>query len=144
MSYIFIEICLCVCSSYCVFASDLNTSPTEAQIWTRFSHWLGPYWNWWPWVKPWKIKVTVAQYPFSFHNSLLTSLPWISALLCPIIMKFGMSLRYMPMADLCVNFIQIEWVMTSLWRHLSFLHTIVHISNSIEPTNFLLGTNIQK
>ena len=27
--------------------------------------------------------------------------------------------------------IEIEWVMTSLWRHLSFLQTIVNISNSI-------------
>ena len=25
----------------------------------------------------------------------------------------------------------------------SFLQTIVHISNSIEPTNFILGTNVQ-
>ena len=32
--------------------------------------------------------------------------------------------------------------MTSLWRHLSFLQTIV--SNSIEPTNFILGTNTQQ
>ena len=34
--------------------------------------------------------------------------------------------------------------MTSLWRHLSFLQTIVHISNSIEPTNFVLGTDTQQ
>ena len=34
--------------------------------------------------------------------------------------------------------------MTSLWRHLSFLQTIVHISNSIEPKNFVLGTNTQQ
>ena len=34
--------------------------------------------------------------------------------------------------------------MTSLWRHFSFLQRIVHISNSIEPTNFVLGTNIQQ
>ena len=34
--------------------------------------------------------------------------------------------------------------MTSLWRHLSFLETIVHISNSIEHTNFILGTNTQQ
>ena len=34
--------------------------------------------------------------------------------------------------------------MTSIWRHLSFLQTIVHNSNSIEPTNFVLGTNTQQ
>ena len=31
---------------------------------------------------------------FFLHNSLITSLLCISALLCPVIMKFGMSLRY--------------------------------------------------
>ena len=44
-----------------------------------------------------KVKVTVTQglYPFFLHNSLLTSLFCISALLCLIIMKFSlMSLRY--------------------------------------------------
>ena len=46
----------------------------------------------------------------------------------------------MPLVDLCFNF---EWVMTSLWRHLSFLQIIVHISNSFEPTHFLFGTNVQ-
>ena len=49
-----------------------------------------------------------------------------------------------PFVNLFLNFIKIEWVMTSLWRHLSFLQTIVHISNSIEPTNFVLGTNTQQ
>ena len=34
--------------------------------------------------------------------------------------------------------------MTSLWRHLSFLQTIVHISNSIEPKIFVLGINTQQ
>ena len=33
--------------------------------------------------------------------------------------------------------------MTSLWRDLRFLQTIVHISICIEPTNFILDTNIQ-
>ena len=41
-----------------------------------------------------KVKVTVTQYPFFLHNSLLTSLLCISALLCSIIMKFDLSLRY--------------------------------------------------
>ena len=34
--------------------------------------------------------------------------------------------------------------MMSLWRHLSFLQRNVHISNSIEPTNFVLRTNTQQ
>ena len=49
----------------------------------------------------------------------------------------------MPLVDLGLNLIRFEWVMTSLWRHLSFLQTIVNISNSIEPTNFILGTDVQ-
>ena len=39
-----------------------------------------------------KVKVTVAQYPFFLHNSLLTSLLYISALICLIKLKFGMPL----------------------------------------------------
>ena len=46
-----------------------------------------------------------------------------------------------PLVNLCLDNIKIEWVMTLLWRHLSFLQTIVHISKSIKPTNFVLGTN---
>ena len=34
--------------------------------------------------------------------------------------------------------------MTSFWRHLKFLQTIVHISYSIEPTNFVLGINTKQ
>ena len=34
--------------------------------------------------------------------------------------------------------------MTSSWRHLIFLQTIDHISNSIEPTNFVLETITQQ
>ena len=54
-------------------------------------------------------------------------------------MKFSLSLIDMPLVDLCLNLIRFEWV-----RHLSFRQTIVHVSNSIEPTNFVLGTNTQK
>ena len=81
---------------------------------------------------------------FFLYNFLLTSLPCISALLCLIIMKFHMSFRYRPTLDLCLNFIKIEWVLTSLRHHLSFLLTIVHNPNSIETTNFVLGTNTQQ
>ena len=41
-----------------------------------------------------KVKVTVTKYTFFHHNSLLTSLLCISALLCPIKIKFGMPLRF--------------------------------------------------
>ena len=41
-----------------------------------------------------KVKVTITLYSNILHNSLLISLPRISALLCPIKMKFGMSIRY--------------------------------------------------
>ena len=41
-----------------------------------------------------KVKVTVTQYPFFLHNSLLTSLLYISALLCTIKLNFSISLRY--------------------------------------------------
>ena len=57
-------------------------------------------------------KVTVTQYPVFLHNSLLTSLLYILALLCLIKLKFGMPL-YMLFADLYVNVIKIKWTMTS-------------------------------
>ena len=41
-----------------------------------------------------KVKITVTKYSFFLHNSLLTSLLCISALVCSIEMKFGMSLGY--------------------------------------------------
>ena len=41
-----------------------------------------------------KVKVTVTQYPFFLHSSLLTSLLFISALLYLIKLKFSMPLRY--------------------------------------------------
>ena len=51
--YIFIAVCLRVCLCVCLNACELNSSRTDASIWTRFSldgcllHWLEPYWNWW-------------------------------------------------------------------------------------------------
>ena len=48
-------VCLSVC--LCVSVSERNSSRTGALIWMRFMlHdwlllWLGPYWNWWPFVK---------------------------------------------------------------------------------------------
>ena len=91
--YIFTAVCLCVCLSVCVSGSscEQNSSRTDESIWTRFSlngclpHWLEPYWNWWPWIK---------GQGHLLHNSLLTSLLYISALLRSIKMKFNRSLRY--------------------------------------------------
>ena len=60
-----------VCVS--VYACEQYASRMDEPVWTRFSlnscllHWLGYYWNWWP-----KVKVTVTQYPFFLHNSLLS------------------------------------------------------------------------
>ena len=65
LQFVCVYVCLCVCLSVCVFVcvcvSDVfkkqNSSRTDEPIWTRFSlngclsHWLEPYWNWWPWVK---------------------------------------------------------------------------------------------
>ena len=77
-----------------------------------------------------------------FHDSLLTFLLKISALWCPIKIKFGMSLRYV-----------LGRVVFELYKSnglcrccdvLSYHHTIIHTLNSIEPTNFILGTNIQQ
>ena len=54
----FVCVCVCVCVCLCVRNScEQNSSRTDAPIWMWFSlngclpHWLGPYWNWWPWVK---------------------------------------------------------------------------------------------
>ena len=119
--YIFIAVCLCVCLPVClsvcvwlflctkfqpnrctdldaVFAKRLPS--TLAQTLSKLGQRS-------------KVKVTVGQYPFFIHKSLLISLLCISTFLCLITMKFGTSLRY----TLCLNFIKFEWVMTKLWRH---------------------------
>ena len=41
-----------------------------------------------------KVKVTVTEYPFFLHNYLLTFLLLITALLCPIKIKFSLSFRF--------------------------------------------------
>ena len=77
------------------------------------------------------------------HDSLLISLLWISSLLCPIIMKFGLSLRYVFgrfVFESHKNQMDDDIIVTTS----SFLHTIVHISIAIELTNFILGNNIQQ
>ena len=90
-----------------------------------------------------KVMVTETQYPFFLHNSLslfycISQLPYVGSnwnLICRLDLLF---------VDLYVNIIEIKYVMTSWWCKLSFLYTNVHISNSIELTNFLFGTNIQQ
>ena len=95
-------VCLCVCLSVCLSVQHCLWTKSQRKrmsspIWTRFSlngclpHWLKPYRYWWPLVKgqgQWR------NSHFFLHNSLLISLLCISALLCSIKMKFGMSLRY--------------------------------------------------
>ena len=85
-----------------------------------------------------KVKITVTQYPFFLHNSLLTSLLEFSALLCPIESNTYAYSRFAFNFD--INYI--KFVMMSLWRYSSFLQTIVYVSNFNEPTDFIHGTNI--
>ena len=80
----------------------------------------------------------MTQHPF-FHNSLLF-LEWISALVCLIKMTFGMSQRYAP-GRFVFEFHENQMDDNVIFSN--FIKTIVQISNSTKPTNFMLGTNIQ-
>ena len=91
-----------------------------------------------------KVKIKVTQYPIFLHISWLNSLLWISLFFYPMKVKFGMLFKY-AIGRFTFHFIsKFEWKMTSLWCHLSFLQTIVHISISVEPTKNIRGTNIQQ
>ena len=87
---------LCVCVWVSGTSCEQNSSRTDEPILMRFAlngclhHWLGPYWNC---GLESKVKVTVTQYPFFLHNSLLTSLLYISVLLCLIKLKFLSSMH---------------------------------------------------
>ena len=112
-------------------------SVSEQNSRTRFSlngclqHWLISNWNWWPWVKGER------------HSDVILIFFFIIIYLFP---NFVSKLSYvwsiwnsvcrleMLLVDYCLNFIKIESVMTSLWRHLSFIQTIAHILNSIKRT----------
>ena len=89
-------VCVCVCLPVCVSVNEQNSSQTNEPIWKWFSlnvwlsHWLEPYWNWWPLVEG---KGHSNALSIFLHNSLLTSQLWISALLYPIKINFGMSLN---------------------------------------------------
>ena len=82
--------------SVCLLMNKIPAEP-NAPIWMRFllngclQHWLNPIeigdiWS--------RSHYTVTKYLFFLYNTLLTSLLWISALLCLIKMKFGMPLWY--------------------------------------------------
>ena len=78
---------VCLSGSAC----EQNSSKTDAPIWTRFllygclTHWLKPYWNWWPWFKGQGHSDSIC---FFLHNSLLTFLLYFSTLLSLIKLKF--------------------------------------------------------
>ena len=89
-----------------------------------------------------KAKVTVTQYPF-LDNSLLTFQLWISALLCLIKMKFSMPPRY-AYGRFVFEFLKNQMGDDVIVTSSNIFQTIVHISNSTEPTNFIFGTEIQQ
>ena len=124
--YIFTPVCLCVCLSVCQWKNSsqkdaliltwlsLNDCLQHALAWTLLK--FGDLWS--------KVKVKVTQYPFSLHNSLITSLQQICAILSP--WSNHNEIWYircldMPFVDSHLNFIKTERIMTSLWRKLSFL-----------------------
>ena len=97
------------------------------------------------WYLGLKVKGTVIQYPFFVHNSLLTSILYISALLYSIKLKFDMPLTY-ALSRIVVEFHKNQMGDDVIVTSFTILHTNVHISNSSEPTNFIFGTttNIQQ
>ena len=145
-SYILIAVCLClsVCLSVC---SDVLWTKFQPNGWTDLDA-----------VFAKRLPSTLAQTLLNlvtlgqrsrsqwrnthFFCIILCELPYLVSQLFYVWSKWNSTCHFdIPLVDLCLNFIKIEWEMTSLWCHLSFLQTIVHISNSIEPTNFVLGTN---
>ena len=99
--YIFTSVCLCVCVSVCVCVRHFLWTKFQPNGWTDldavFSNWLLS-----ALARTLLNLVTLDQTSrsqwrntnFFIHNSLLISLPCISALLCLIKMKFGISLWY--------------------------------------------------
>ena len=57
-------------------------------------------------------------------------------------MKFNLSLRY-ALGRFVFEFDKVRLDDDVIVTSFKFLQTTVHISNSIEPTNFILGTNVQ-
>ena len=118
---IFIAVCLCFCLSVCVSVcvSDVSCeqifSRTDEPIWTQFSL-NGCLLHW--------------------LNSYWNWWPWIKR-------NFGMSLRY-TLDRLVFKFHKNRMGDDVIVTSLKFLQTTVQISNSIEPTNFVLWTNTQQ
>ena len=93
-------VCVCVCVSVCISVCPavlVNKIPAEQmnRFGRGFRYLVASYTG----SDPIefgdlgsKVKVTVTQYLFFLHNSLLSSLLCISALLCLTKIKFGMSL----------------------------------------------------
>ena len=107
---------MCVSLTVCLSVSEHNSNQNNVDLdagfdnWLFILHWRGLYWNWWPWVKGQGYSDAIL---FFLHNSLLTSLLWISALLWSTWNL--VCCLYMPIVDWSLNVIKIEWVMTSLW-----------------------------
>ena len=95
MERVYFNFSMCVCVSVCQWTNFQPNGCTKLDaVFAKFfltglARNLLKFGNLWL-----KVKVTVTQYPFFLHDSLWTSLLWISALLFSIKMKFDMPLRY--------------------------------------------------
>ena len=134
---------LSVCLSVCVCPALLvNKIPVERMHWFRpgFCYTVAYHTG----SEPIEIddlwsKVKVTQYPVFLHNSLLISLMYISALLCLIKLKFGMPIRYR-LRRFVFEFHKNQMnddVMVTPFKVSPYF-------KSTEPTNFIIGTNIQQ
>ena len=133
--------CVCVCLS----VTEKISSRTGALIWTRFSLnfcllvLLGTCWN----LVTFGWRSRSQWHNIHFFFMILCELPYCGSQLSYFRSKWNLICRLdMPLVDSHLNFINTEWVITSLPRYLSFLQTIANISVTIEPTNFIHCINI--
>ena len=131
------------CVSVCLSAGLGLWTKFQPNAWTDleavFAKWL-PHslelnWNLWPWVKG-------HQRSQRSNNSLLISLLCMSALLCPINIKFILSLWY-ALGIFMFEFDKIWMGDDVIVTSFKFSVNNCPYSNSIEPTNFILGINVQ-
>ena len=90
----FVCVCVCVCVRLFLWTKFQPNGWTDLDgvlVNGCLAHWLRPYWNWWPWAKG--QGPSGSKFIFS-HDSLLTSLWYISALICVINLKFIVPHRY--------------------------------------------------
>ena len=148
-----VSVCVYVCLSVCPFVNKMPIQTyTPILMWSSLNSCritsnpidigdLGSKVN----------KVTVTKYPFFFlHHSLLTSLMYISSLLCLIKLKFGMPLTY----ALCKFVCEFHWnqvgddvkvtsIKFSIWVCLQSCY-FLHLKNSnidiFNKTSFLVQT----